>query len=200
MIRLISNEKKKMEKRRNKTCETTVDNMNTIVTEKIDSRKINVTVVGDSIIKQVKPNHMRDNGNIKAHVKSFPGAKTSHMHHHVQPSLDYNPDVIVLHCGTNNLCDEKDPANIANGIIKLTESIKNTNTQIIVSRLTTRSDKFKKKAAIVNTKLNELRENKSIHIIKHPNIEEQPLSRDGLHLNYKGVELLTKNISSVIFT
>ena len=121
---VISNERKTMEERTNKTCETTVDNTNTVVTEKIQSRKINVTVVGDSIIKQVKPNHMRNNGNIKAHLKSFPGAKTSHMHHHVQPSLDYNPDVIVLHCGTNDLRDEKDPANIANGIIKLAESIK----------------------------------------------------------------------------
>ena len=98
------------------------------------------------------------------------------MHHHVQPSLDYNPAVIVLHCGTNDLRDEKDPANIANGIIQLAESIKNTNTQIIVSSLTTRSDKFKKSAAIVNTKLNELCENQSIHIIKHPNIEEKHLS------------------------
>ena len=200
VIRVISNERKTMEERTNKTCETTVDNTNTVVTEKTHSRKINVTVVGDSIIKQVKPNHMRNNGNIKAHVKSFPGAKTSHMHHHAQPSLDYNPDVIVLHCGTNDLRDEKDPANIANGIIKLAESIKNANTPIIVSSLTTRSDKFKKKAAIVNTKLNELCENQSIHIIKHPNIEEKHLSRDGLHLNYKGVELLTKNISSAIFT
>ena len=123
VIRLISNERKTMEERTNKTCETTVDNTNTVVTEKIQSRKINVTVVGDSIIKQVKPNHVRNNGNI-THFKSFPGAKTLHMHHHVQPSLDYNPDIIVLHCGTNDLRDEKDPANIANGIVKLAESIK----------------------------------------------------------------------------
>ena len=98
VIRLISNDRMAMEGRTNKTCETTVDYTNTDVTEKIHSRKINVTVVGDSIIKQAKPNHIRNYGNIKAHVKSFPGAKTSHMHHHVQPSLDYNPDVIVLHC------------------------------------------------------------------------------------------------------
>ena len=58
VIRLISNGRKTMEERTNKTCETTVDNTNTVVTEKIHSRKINVTVVGDSIIKQVKPNHM----------------------------------------------------------------------------------------------------------------------------------------------
>ena len=31
-------------------------------------------------------------------------------------------------------------------------------------------------------------------------MEEKHLSRDGLHLNYKMVELLTKNISSAIFT
>ena len=115
-------------------------------------------------------------------------------------SLDYNSDVIVLHCGTNYLLDERDPTNIANGIIKLAESIKHTNTQIIVSSLTRRSHKFKKKAAILNTKLSELCEKQSIDIIKHPNIEEKHLSRDGLHLNYKGVELLTKNISSAIFT
>ena len=123
VIRLICNGRKTMEERTNKTCETTVDNTNTVVTEKIQSRKINVTVV-IPLLKQVKPNHMRNKGNIKAHVKSFPGAKTSHMHHHVQPSLDYNPDIIVLHCGTNGLRDENDPANIANGIIKLAESIK----------------------------------------------------------------------------
>ena len=95
-----------MEGRTNKICESTVDNTNTDVAEKIHSRKINIAVVGDSIIKQVKPNHIRNYGNIKAHVKSFPSAKTSPVHHHVQPSLDYNPDAIVLHCGTNDLRDE----------------------------------------------------------------------------------------------
>ena len=45
VIRLISNERMTMEERTNNTCETTVDNTNTIVTEKIHSRKINVTVV-----------------------------------------------------------------------------------------------------------------------------------------------------------
>ena len=71
LVRLISNGRKTMEERTNKTCETTVDNRNTVVTEKIHSRKINVTVVGDSIIKQVKLNHMRTMGISKHMLRVF---------------------------------------------------------------------------------------------------------------------------------
>ena len=122
------------------------------------------------------------------------------MHHHVQPSLEYKPDVVILHCGTNDLRDEKYPNQIANEIVKLAESMRDPNTQIIVSSLTVRSDKFKKKAASVNKILSELCEKHSLGIVDHSNIEEKHLSRDGLHLNYQGIELLTQNLSSAIRT
>ena len=41
-------------------------------------------------------------------VKSFAGATTSCMHHYIKPTLD--PDILILHTGTNDLKKEdRDP-------------------------------------------------------------------------------------------
>ena len=36
-------------------------------------------------------------------MKSFRGAKTSHMHWHLKPTLEKNPENIIIHCGTNDI-------------------------------------------------------------------------------------------------
>jgi hypothetical protein len=46
-------------------------------------RPVKVAIVGDSMIKYVNPSKLRKSIKQNVHVKTFPGAKVSDMHHYV---------------------------------------------------------------------------------------------------------------------
>ena len=124
-------------------------------------RKTTVTILGDSIIKHIKAKHVKSNDN-KVFIKSFSGSTISQMHHYAKPSLEYNPDIIILHCGTNDLRSGKNADEIANDVINLASVIKTKENDIIISSITTRSDKLQKKALDVNKTLQQLCTTKAI--------------------------------------
>ena len=43
----------------------------------------------------------------KLYVKSFSGATVSCMTDYVKPTMKFNPDAVLIHCGTNDLRSEK---------------------------------------------------------------------------------------------
>ena len=92
------------------------------------SVKKTITISGDSITKDSKPQKLRKklNKHDNIFVMSFPGATTSQMVHYAKPSLEYEPNLIILHCRTYDLRGEKEPGEIAN-IITLCNSIKITS-------------------------------------------------------------------------
>ena len=57
-------------------------------------------------------------------VKPFPGDCTKAMKHYVSPDLEKNPDLIILHTGTNDLKSVSSLEEIANEIISLALSVK----------------------------------------------------------------------------
>ena len=165
------------------------------------TKKKTITILGDSITKEIKSQKLRQkmsNKDDKIFVKSFPGATTSQMKHYVKPSLEYEPNIIILHCGTNDLRNQKEPNEIASDILKLGQSIKNEGNEIIISSLTTRSDKYREKANSVNKKLKALCKKNSVEFIDNSNIIESHLSRDGLHLYFKGTVALGQNFINAI--
>ena len=52
-------------------------------------------------------------------VKSFSGAKSSCMNHYIQPTLDQQPENIIIHCGTNDLSGADTVSQISAKIIKV---------------------------------------------------------------------------------
>ena len=65
------------------------------------SKKLSVTILGDSILKDVKSYKMKKAINHQAniYVKSFSGATVDDMASYVLPTKKHNPDIVVLHCG-----------------------------------------------------------------------------------------------------
>ena len=60
-------------------------------------------------------------------VKLIPGATTEGMIHHVKGCMvDFAPDILLLHCGTNNLKKDLTPQKIAQNILKLAEEVSDT--------------------------------------------------------------------------
>ena len=94
--------------------------------------KLPVTVIlGDSIVKDVKGWKLSDEKN-QVVVKHFSGAKTKDMKSYIIPSLEQNPETIIIHSGTNDLKSDSSPQEITRDIIKLTTSCKTQTNKVIL--------------------------------------------------------------------
>lgn len=106
-----------------------------------NSRNIFTTaLIGESIIKQIQGWKLGKKVGHRVVVKAFSGATASDMKHYLKPALDKNPQQILLHVGTNDLRDHN-PEVIVDNVVELARKIESeTNAQIILSELVTRSD------------------------------------------------------------
>ncbi|CAB4036106.1 Scavenger receptor cysteine-rich type 1 M130 [Paramuricea clavata] len=70
-----------------------------------------IAILGDSAIKMLNLSRLRRPIGRKTIVKTFPGASVTDMKHYVKPTLEKNPELIVLHVGTNDI-HQKEPEEI----------------------------------------------------------------------------------------
>ena len=147
--------------------------------------KLAVTVIlGDSIVKDVKGLKSSDDKNIVV-VKHFSEAKTKDIESCIIPTLEQNPETIIIHSGTNDLKRDSSPEEIARDIIKLTISCKTQTNKVILPGIVPRYDNLNEKATRVNKCLKKECEARNICFIDHRNISpKHNCNRSGLHLNY----------------
>ena len=83
-----------------------------------------------SLLKDIEQHKIRNGlpNKDKVHVTHFSGAKIEHMKSYVFPSKNYDNDLVILHCGTNDLRDSKSAQDIANDIIELAIDMKTEKT------------------------------------------------------------------------
>ena len=60
-------------------------------------------IVGDSMIKGLRPDKISKSVKHKTQIKSFPGATVEDLNDYIKPSLKRKPKNIILHVGTNDL-------------------------------------------------------------------------------------------------
>ncbi len=70
-------------------------------------------------------------------MESYSGANCDAMKHHIKPCLAKNPDVVILHVGTNDIVQKN-----AKGVAEIGNMIQNQspNTKVVISELITRTD------------------------------------------------------------
>ena len=135
----------------------------------------------------------------KIYVKSFPGAMVEDMNDYVKPAMKFNPDLIIVHVGTNDIRTEKKPEHIAEEIIKLALKIKTDENEVAISGLIPRNDELNQKTSKVNDFLKIKTSNFSLGFIENENFEPNiHLNNSGLHLNYKGTVTLASNFINYI--
>ena len=79
-------------------------------------------------------------------VRPFSSAKTEDMHDYLKPTKrDFDPNIYILHVGTNNLPTNDSPKMIMDKIVKKAKSLK-TEDNNILSAIVPRSDKLNEKA------------------------------------------------------
>ena len=160
------------------------------------NRKPTVSIVGDSMLRRLRKQDVnREASHIKTFIKTFPGATIEHMQSYLEPTISMSPDGVIILCGTNNL--KKEPPDItANKLIDLAISTKRKVRQVAVSSIILRGDS--KELEMKRRQVNRLVEiglsGTGIEFITHDNIDETHLDEWGLHLNFRGGNVLANNL------
>ena len=92
-------------------------------------------IIGDSMVKKIDGYLLTSSVNHKyiVKVRPFLSAKTIDMLDYIKPTKrDFNPDVYLLHVGTNDLSSNKSPEQISMDILNLANSLKLDNNTVIV--------------------------------------------------------------------
>ena len=92
------------------------------------------------------------------------------MKHHAQPSMGYNPNLVIIHAGTNLLRGNKTPE-VANQIIELATTLKTDNNEIVISSFMLRRQHLREKVKNVNVVLTTKTTTLGIGFIRHTNID-----------------------------
>lgn len=167
----------------------------------IKNKHRSTTIIGDSIIKHINPFKMKKDMHKgdKLYIKSFPGATTECMSDYVKPSLKFNPDLIIIHTGANDIRSTKSPEIIANDIVNLATKIKSNHNDVIVSGLIARNDELNTKSQQVNVILFDKCNERNLFYIDNTNIiARKHLNSSGVHLNLNGTAQLANNFLDCI--
>ena len=62
--------------------------------------KENIYIVGDSMLKNITGSGLSKGHIVK--IRPHPGAPTVDMIDYTKPELCHKPDIVILHCGTND--------------------------------------------------------------------------------------------------
>lgn len=109
------------------------------------------------------------------------------MKHYLKPTLEKNPQQIVLNNGTKDLRDQN-PNMVADNIVDLARTTESeANARVVFLELVTRSDKVTNDSIkTVNKKLRNFYNQNNWKLVQHQNNTSNDLNMSGLHLNYKG--------------
>ena len=100
-------------------------------------------IIGDSMVKKIGGYLVTSSINHRyiVKLKPFLSAKTIDMVDYIKPTQrDFNPDVYLLHVGTNDLSSNKSPEQISLDILNLANSPKLYNNTVIFSSIVPRDD------------------------------------------------------------
>ena len=131
-------------------------------------------------------------------IRPHPGATIIDMIDYIKPKLHHKPDIIILHCGANDVTND---VNTVKKGMKLVKEIQENDgsTDIVISRLIKRFDRN----AIddierIDEKLKRWCIGKGLTFTDNNNINEPCLNRGKLLLNRRGLSYLANNFKKFV--
>ena len=73
-------------------------------------------------------------------MKTFGGSTIDNLEHYSKPPLERNPDLVILHIGTNDIKSNKSPSEIVSNIHELAKQMKQRKIKVVISALIPRND------------------------------------------------------------
>ena len=159
-----------------------------------------VSIVGDSLLRDIKAYDLKKllPRETRVYVGPHSGATVEDMIDYVNPSRKRNPDLLIIHAGTNDLRSGKQPVQIASEIIELALSLKTDRNEVAVSAIVQRNDAFNEKGKLVNNFLRTFTTDLNFGFIEHGNVQNIHLNNSGLHLNDQGITIVSNNFANFI--
>ena len=126
---------------------------------------------------------------------NFKLAITADICDYIKPELRHKPDVIIIHCGTNDIENEINTVKKIKKLVKeIDEYDKQNPPKVVISSLIKRYDKdFNDDIANINEKLQRFCNGKGLSFIDNNNIDRSCLNKGKLHLNRQGLSYLANN-------
>ena len=178
-----------------------IQNTNDVLNKKVSNNNIDntlkVEIIGDSLLNGLIDKGLSKAGNIK--TRKYSGSTSSDIKHHIIPTIEKKPSVIIIHAATNDI--PKDIDTIANYKSIIDKVIKQSpQTKLAISSLIIRKDKkdYDNRVATLNNDIKTLCEENLIDFIKHDNIDESCLGIKKLHLNKKGNSYFANNFINYV--
>ena len=157
-----------------------------------------VFIVGDSMIKNITGTGISRTNTIK--VRPHPGATAVDICDYIKPELRHKPDVIIIHCGTNDIENEINTVKKIKKLVKeIDEYDKQNPPKVVRSSLIKRYDQdFNDDIANINEKLQRFCNSKGLSFIDNNNIDRTCLNKGKLHLNRRGSSYLANNFKKFV--
>ena len=115
------------------------------------------------------------------------------MEDHTKPiKRDFNPDLYILHVGTNDLLLDDTPEVISSRIIDTVKSLMTIKNKIIISNIVPRGVKYKGKREILSEVIHKACHGENIPVINHDINPKRHLNRSKLHFINYGNSVLEK--------
>ena len=158
--------------------------------------KKSMFIVRDSIIKNRWLFISSINYKYIVKVRPFVTAKTDDMYHQIKPTQrNFQPNVYILHVGTNDLLTDMTSEEISEKIITFSKQLQWENNEVAVSGIVPRSDSYREKAIAVNEVLKDTCTKENMH--SNINVRRH-LNRNNLHLNDNGISALVRNFKKFL--
>ena len=138
-------------------------------------------------------------------IRLHPGATSIDICDYIKPELHHQPDVIILHWGTNNISNEINTLKKLKKLLKKTEGYDtHKKSQVVISSLIKRYDQgFNEDTKSINEKIQTLCTSKDLPYIGNSNNDKSCLNRSKLHLNRlngKGSSFLPNNFKKFVYS
>ena len=123
-----------------------------------------------------------------------PGASTEDLIDHIKPAIRKNPDIVIIHTGTNNLQNNCNTVKKAKKLVSAVKEVdKDNSVETAFSSIINREDEdFKDKINYINKKLRNYCNSAGMYFIDNSKIDGPCQNRGKLHLNRKGTAALAK--------
>ena len=157
-----------------------------------------VFIIGDSMIKNITGTGISREKIIK--MRLHPGATTIDICDYIKLELRQKPDVVIVHCGTNDIPNN---INTVKKIKKLVKEIEENNheniPQVVISSIIKRYDQdYNEEIQSINDKLQRFCTSKGLSFIDNNNIDKSCLNKDKLYLNRRGSSFLANNFKRFV--
>ena len=157
-----------------------------------------VFIVGDFMIKNITGTGISRENVIK--MRPHPGATTIDICDYIKPELRQKPDVVIVHCETNDIPNNINTVKKSKKLVKEIEENNQENIpQVVISSIIKQYDHdYNEEIQSMNDKVQRFCTSKGLSFIDNNNIDKSCLNKGKLHLNRRGSSFLASNFKNFV--